>query len=95
MKTFVNFTDEETVLYLSPKLIADAIWEAAYDQSIPLNVREVPLALMYLVKKYDGVVPQWLLRRTIAQNLDVSEDTADKLIEEAEGSEGGEDGEGK
>jgi len=95
MKLFATFTDEEIVLTLSPKMIVDAIWEAEYGQSIPPNVREVPLALMYLVKKYDGLVPQWLLRRTVAQNLEVSEDTAGELIEAAEGAEDDDNGEGK
>ena len=83
VKPFAKFTDAEVVLILSPKLIADALWRKTYGQEIPPVVREVALALMYLVKKFDGLVPQWLLLRTVAENLEFSEDVVAMYINTA------------
>jgi DNA-binding MarR family transcriptional regulator len=88
MKPLSNITNRDVILLAGPTEIIDGLWKAEFGREIEYVYREIPLQLVYLLRKYGPVIPHWFLVESVqelyaeASGL-LSEEKANEYIDDA------------
>jgi DNA-binding MarR family transcriptional regulator len=88
MKPFSTITDRDVILLAGPTEVIDGLWKTEFGGEIEYVYREIPLQLVYLLRKYGPVLPHWFLVESVqelyaeASGL-LSEEKANQYIDDA------------